>query len=97
MTDQRTVVITGASAGVGRAIARAFGEEGARVALLARGIDGLEGARSEIDGAGGEALVIPTDVADFDEVDAAAAKVMDAWGQIDVWINNAMVTNRRMS
>lgn len=92
MNRRPVVVITGASAGIGRAIARAFGEEQARVGLLARGRDGLEGARREIESLGGEALVIPTDVASFEEVEAAAAHVEQSWGRIDVWVNNAMAT-----
>lgn len=92
MTRQRTVVITGASAGVGRATAVAFGRQGARVALLARGLDGLEGARREVEAAGGEAMVVPTDVADVDQVNAAADRVQREWGGIDVWVNNAMAT-----
>lgn len=85
-----TVVITGASAGVGRATARLFGEHGARVALLARGRDGLEAARAEVEAAGGQALVVPCDVADPDQVEAAAQAVEEAFGPIDIWINNAM-------
>jgi NAD(P)-dependent dehydrogenase (short-subunit alcohol dehydrogenase family) len=90
--ETEVVVVTGASAGVGRAVAREFGSRGARVALLARGRDGLEGARREIEDAGGEALVLPTDVARAQEVDEAAAEVVARWGAIDVWINNAMVS-----
>ncbi len=86
------VVITGASGGVGRATARRFGEDGARVALLARGRRGLEAAAREVEQAGGEALVLPIDVAEHDQVEAAAASVEDAFGEIDVWVNNAMVT-----
>ncbi len=86
------MVITGASGGVGRATARRFGAEGARVALLARGIRGLEAAASEVEQEGGEALVLPVDVAENDQVEAAAASVEDAFGDIDVWVNNAMVT-----
>jgi NADP-dependent 3-hydroxy acid dehydrogenase YdfG len=85
-------VVTGASAGVGRATARLFGAKGWRVALLARGVDGLEAAKREIEAAGGEALVIPTDVADHEAVEAAAARVDEAWGGIDVWVNDAMAT-----
>ena len=85
-------VVTGASAGVGRATARHFGERGWRVALLARGIDGLEGAKREIEMAGGGALVIPTDVASYDQVEAAAERVEREWGPIDVWVNDAMAT-----
>jgi NADP-dependent 3-hydroxy acid dehydrogenase YdfG len=86
------VVITGASAGIGRATARLFGARGWRVALLARGIDGLEAARREIAIADGTALVIPTDVADHDQVEAAAERVEREWGPIDVWVNDAMAT-----
>jgi NAD(P)-dependent dehydrogenase (short-subunit alcohol dehydrogenase family) len=86
------VVITGASAGVGRATARAFARPGARLALLARGLDGLEGVRREVTGAGAEALVIPLDVANADEIEAAAASTEEKLGPIDIWINNAMVS-----
>ena len=91
-SKRRVVVISGASAGIGRATARHFGQRGWRVALLARGIDGLEAAQREIEMAGGEALAIPTDVADCAQVDAAAARVEREWGQIDVWVNDAMAT-----
>src|SRR5690606_11559847 len=86
------VVITGASAGIGRAVARAFGAQGARVALLARGQERLLAAAREIRALGGDALAIPTDVADWQQVEAAAQQVEREWGAIDVWINNAMVT-----
>ena len=86
------VVITGASAGVGRATAQAFGKRGAAVGLLARGRDGLEGARREIESAGGRALVLPTDVADAKQVEAAAQAVEKKFGPIDIWVNNAMVS-----
>src|SRR4051812_3091103 len=85
-------VVTGASAGIGRATARLFGDKQWRVALVARGRDGLEAARREIDAAGGEALVLPTDVADCAAVEAAAARVEREWGGIDVWVNDAMAT-----
>ncbi|GAB3666373.1 SDR family oxidoreductase [Ramlibacter alkalitolerans] len=88
----RVVVVTGASAGIGRAIAREFGAHGWRVALLARGTDGLDAAREEIEALGSEALVIPTDVADEQQVEAAAAQVEATWGGIDVWVNDAMAT-----
>jgi short-subunit dehydrogenase len=86
------VVVTGASAGVGRATVRAFARRGARVGLIARGRDGLEGARREVEGFGGEALVLPIDVSDADAVEAAAASVEQRLGPIDVWVNNAMVS-----
>jgi NAD(P)-dependent dehydrogenase (short-subunit alcohol dehydrogenase family) len=86
------VVITGASAGIGRAAAREFARRGWRVALLARSPDGLAGARCDVEEAGGEALAIPTDVADHDQVEAAADQVEREWGPIDVWVNNAMAT-----
>src|SRR3954469_18773557 len=87
-----TIVVTGASAGVGRATARAFGPRGDRVALLARGEDGLNAARREVEEAGGTGLPIPTDVADPDQVEAAAQRVEQELGPIDVWINDAMTT-----
>ncbi len=90
--DALVVVVTGASAGIGRAIAKRFGERGDRVALLARGLDGLNGAREEIERAGGEALVLPCDVSNDRAVDEAADKVVATWGRIDVWINDAMVS-----
>ena len=87
---REVVVITGASAGVGRATAREFGKHGAKVALLARGEEGLEGARKEVEAAGGEALTIPTDVADPEQVEAAAERVERELGPIDVWVNDAI-------
>ena len=86
------VVITGASAGVGRATVRRFAKAGAWIALLARGQDGLDAARREVEETGGRALVIPTDVADANAVEAAAAKAETELGPIDIWINNAMVS-----
>jgi NAD(P)-dependent dehydrogenase (short-subunit alcohol dehydrogenase family) len=88
----RVVAITGASAGVGRATARAFARRGASVGLLARGLDGLEAARREVESLGGRALVVPTDVADPDAVEAAAEAVEAAFGPLDVWVNNAMAS-----
>ena len=87
-----TVVITGASAGVGRATARAFAKRRARLGLLARGADRLGATAREVRAAGGEAIVLPTDVADADAVEAAAAAVEREFGPIDIWINNAMAT-----
>lgn len=88
----KVVVVTGASSGVGRAIARAAGEQRARVALIARGTDGLEAAAREIDAAGGESLVLPLDLADAAAVEAASDRIIARWGRIDVWVNDAMVS-----
>jgi NAD(P)-dependent dehydrogenase (short-subunit alcohol dehydrogenase family) len=86
------VVITGASAGVGRATVQAFARQGAHIGLLARGLEGLEAACAEVETVGGKALVLPTDVANNDQVEAAAAAVEAAFGPIDIWVNNAMVS-----
>lgn len=88
----RVVVVTGGTAGVGRAAVRAFAANGDDVAILARGADGLEAARREVEAMGRRALAIPTDVADHGQVEAAAAHVEEALGPIDVWVNNAMTT-----
>jgi NAD(P)-dependent dehydrogenase (short-subunit alcohol dehydrogenase family) len=90
--EREVVVITGASGGIGRAAARRFAKDGAKIALLARGRGGLEGAAQEVVKAGGEAMTLPVDVADHDQVEAAASSVEDAFGPIDVWVNDAMVT-----
>jgi NAD(P)-dependent dehydrogenase (short-subunit alcohol dehydrogenase family) len=90
--EGRVAVVTGASSGVGRAIARELGAEGARVGLLARNRDGLEAAAREIEERGGQALVLPLDVADAGAVDEAADRVVAEWGRLDVWVNNAMVS-----
>ncbi|HTH80572.1 MAG TPA: SDR family oxidoreductase, partial [Ramlibacter sp.] len=89
---KRVAVITGASAGIGRATVREFAKHGWRVALLARGVDGLAAAKAEAEALGSEALVIPTDVAVEAQVEAAAARVEAEWGAIDVWVNDAMAT-----
>src|SRR5579884_3516936 len=86
------VVITGASAGVGRATARRFAQAGADVALIARGQAGLEGARRDVEEAGGRALVLPLDVSDAEAVLRAADRVEAELGPIDVWVNDAMTT-----
>jgi NAD(P)-dependent dehydrogenase (short-subunit alcohol dehydrogenase family) len=87
--NQQTVVVTGASGGIGRATARAFGARGATVGLVARGEEGLEGAAKEVERAGGRAVVLPTDVADPDQVFAAVERMEDEAGPIDVWVNVA--------
>jgi NAD(P)-dependent dehydrogenase (short-subunit alcohol dehydrogenase family) len=87
-----TVVITGASAGIGRATAELFGKRGANVVLLARGLDGLQAAARAVDNAGGKALTIPTDVSDFQAVDAAASLAEAQFGPIDVWVNVAFTS-----
>jgi NAD(P)-dependent dehydrogenase (short-subunit alcohol dehydrogenase family) len=92
MARQDVVVVTGSSAGIGRATAVEFARQGARLALLARGVDGLEGARREIENVGGTALVIPTDVADPAQVERAAERVERELGPIAIWVNVAMVT-----
>ncbi len=89
---REVVVITGASAGVGRATANAFARRGARIGLIARGKDGLEGARRDVENAGGQALAVPTDVAHSEQIEAAADAIEERFGPIDVWVNNAMTT-----
>jgi NAD(P)-dependent dehydrogenase (short-subunit alcohol dehydrogenase family) len=91
-SDQPVVVVTGASAGIGRASAERFASGGARVALLARGAAGLEGARSAIERAGGTAISLPTDMADFDQVERAASIIEERLGEIDVWVNVAFAS-----
>jgi NAD(P)-dependent dehydrogenase (short-subunit alcohol dehydrogenase family) len=88
----QVVVVTGASGGIGRAAALAFAARGAKVALLARGEAGLDGAVRDVERAGGVALPIPTDVADPDQVEAAAAQAEQALGPIDVWVNVAFTS-----
>src|SRR6185436_13932337 len=83
------VVVTGASAGVGRAVARAYGERGASVALLARGTKGLAGAAADVRAAGGRALELPTDVADHEQIHLAAERTEAELGPIDIWVNVA--------
>ena len=87
---RRVVVITGASAGLGRAVVREFARKNADIALIARGIEGLEGAKAEVERAGGRALIFPIDVANAEAVEDAAAEIEQKLGPIDVWVNNAM-------
>lgn len=84
--------MTGATAGVGRAVAEALGRRGCRIGLIARGRDGLEATRTAVEAAGGRALVLPCDVADAEMVAAAAERTERRFGPIDLWINSAMAT-----
>jgi NAD(P)-dependent dehydrogenase (short-subunit alcohol dehydrogenase family) len=88
----QVVVVTGASGGIGRATARAFGARGAQVGLVARGENGLTAAAQEVEAAGGKACVIPTDVADPQQCEAAAEEAERAFGPIDVWVNVAFTS-----
>lgn len=92
MSKSLVVVVTGSSAGLGRAIAHGFAKRGARIGLIARNPEALEAAKQECEALGGEALVLPVDVADADAVDSAASRVEEAFGPIDVWVNDAMVS-----
>ena len=91
-TQPEVVAITGASAGVGRAVAHAFAKRGAHVGLLARDPATLDATRREVESLGGRAIAVPTDVADFAQVEAAAAEIESRLGPIDVWVNDAMAT-----
>lgn len=92
MASGPVVVVTGASAGLGRAIAHGFARKGARIGLLARNPEALEACRQECEVLGGEGLVLPTDVSIAEQVEAAASRVEEAFGPIDVWVNDAMVS-----
>ena len=92
MSRSEVVVITGASAGAGRAAVREFARHGALIGLVARGRDGLRAAAREVAAAGGRALVLPADVADADQVEAAAREVEKRFGPIDIWVNDAMTS-----
>jgi NADP-dependent 3-hydroxy acid dehydrogenase YdfG len=86
------VGITGASAGLGRAIAHAYAKRGARIGLIARNPESLQAAKEECEQMGGQAICLPTDVADAEAVEHAASAIEEAFGPIDVWINDAMVS-----
>jgi NAD(P)-dependent dehydrogenase (short-subunit alcohol dehydrogenase family) len=88
----KVVVVTGASSGVGRATARELARRGALLGLIARGADGLAGARGDVEAAGSRALVVPTDVADATQVETAAQMIERELGAIDVWVNDAMTS-----
>lgn len=88
----RVAVVTGASGGVGRAVVRKLAEKGYSIGLLSRGTDGLEGARRDVEERGGRGLVLPTDVARHEQIEAAADAVEKEFGPIDLWINDAMVS-----
>src|SRR4051812_38432281 len=92
MSTPEVVVVTGASAGVGRTVVHEFAKRGAHIGLLARGRAGLEGARRDVEQLGGKAIAIPTDVGDPEQVFAAAKKVEAKFGPIDVWVNVAMAS-----
>jgi short-subunit dehydrogenase len=89
---KEVVMVTGASAGVGRAVVRRYAERGASIGLLARGRAGLEGARRDVEALGGRAILLQADVADAAQVERCAAQLEQAFGPIDVWINNAMAS-----
>jgi len=92
MLKSPVVVITGSSAGLGRAIAHGFAKRGARIGLIARNPEALNAAKGECEALGGQALVLPVDVSDAAAVDAAAARVEETFGPIDIWVNDAMVS-----
>src|SRR5438477_4955404 len=90
--SRRTIVVTGASAGLGRAIVRAFAKEGACIGLIARGREGLDAAKRDVEQLGGKAIMLPLDVANASAMEQAAGEVEEELGPIDVWVNNAMTS-----
>jgi short-subunit dehydrogenase len=91
-SNNEVVVITGASAGVGRATAHEFGRRGAKVGLIARNLPRLEAAKKDVEDLGGTAMIFPADIADAGQVESAAEEIEKVLGPIDIWINNAMVS-----
>lgn len=92
MKRRKVVVVTGASAGLGRATVREFAKNGSDVALIARGLEGLENAKKEVEAFGGRAMILPLDVANAEALDMAADEIEKELGPIDVWVNNAMLS-----
>ena len=92
VAEREVVAVTGASGGVGRAIAREFAKHGASVGLIARGRAGLDAAAQEVSELGGTAYVHQADVAEYDQMRNAATSIEERLGPIDVWVNNAMTT-----
>ncbi|MGO8720615.1 MAG: SDR family oxidoreductase [Acidobacteriaceae bacterium] len=92
MKRNQVVMVTGASAGLGRAIAHGFARQGAKIGLIARNREALEACEEEVEQLGGEALVLPLDVSDAAPIEHAASRLEEAFGPIDVWVNNAMAS-----
>jgi NAD(P)-dependent dehydrogenase (short-subunit alcohol dehydrogenase family) len=92
--EKIVIVVTGASAGLGRAVAHAFAKHGASLALIARNPEALEAAKEECERLGGSALGLPLDVADSEAVEAAVARVEAELGPIDVWVNGQQSQSR---
>src|SRR5450631_2560478 len=92
MPKASVVVITGSSAGLGRAIAHGFAKRGSHIGLIARNPEALNAAKEECEALGGKALVLPADVSDAEAVEAAASRVEEQFGPIDIWVNDAMVS-----
>src|SRR3546814_1857669 len=91
-SSPKNIVITGASAGAGRATAIAFARQGCNIGLIARGAERLENAKADAEAAGGTALALPADVSDAQAVEHGADRMADTWGSNDAWVNCAMVT-----